>query len=220
MFEPLGLKRDQPSTLRQDVLHAGAARVDAQRAAVLGRPMVVEIQDHRDGAHVRAGQAIRMARIRRPRRIKREMAVEILEPRHQAAVEFHAQFFEPGQQALFGVELRLGQPRNEVPADLGREAFIGAAPDARRPQRAGLVQRAAASAQVLEQIRVDEGIDNAVAARAELLDQARRRERSPRRFACGRRLLRACVVLRFFAGFFFGGHNMVPRHLGEPQRHA
>jgi hypothetical protein len=50
-------------------------------------------------------------------------------------------------------------------------------------------------AQLREQVRVDEIIDHGNAARRELLDQpddglvyrARRRGRSPRRLACGRR---------------------------------
>ena len=106
------------------------------------------------------------------------------------------------------------------------------APDARGTQSARGVQRQAARSQISEQFSIHEFVDDAEPARGELFDQptdgARRRGRSPRRFDCVRRLLRACDGSRFgsrfgvrrFTAGFFAGHNMVPRHFGEPQRQA
>ena len=154
------------------------------------------------------------------------MTLEILEAGHEFAIHGDAQIVELAQQLLLRIELGLGKPGDEIAAHLGREAFVRAATDARGTQRAARVQRQAARAQLGQQLRANEIVDDAEAARGELPYHpwARRRGRSPRRFACGRRLLRACAGSRFgvrrFTGFFFGGHNMVPRQCGEPQRHA
>lgn len=103
------------------------------------------------------------------------------------------------------------------------------------------MQRLATLAQAGEQRGLDEIIGDAEAARRELVDQlyqrARRRGRSPRRLLFGRtsfvgrragELRLAAVALRRLSfdevrrrgAAFFGGHNIVPRHFGEPQRQA
>ena len=224
MLEPIGLEGHEAPPTRQHVRES-RSRVDPQLAAFPGRPGLVEIQRHRYRAEIRALQAIGMASVSRAARIQREVTLEILETGHEAAIERNTQLIEPAQQDLFGIQRRFGEPRDEVASDVGREPFVRAASDARRAQGAGRMQRQAAGAKLRQQIRLDEVVDVSEPARGELIDQARRRGRSPPRlffgrWTCGRRLLRACVGLRRFTGTFFGGHNIVPRHLGEPQRHA
>jgi len=156
--------------------------------------------------------------------------LEILEPRHQLAVQRHAQLVEPREQPLFGVERGLGQPGDEIAAHFGRQLFLRAATDTRSPQRTAGMQVPATFAQLFQQTGVDEIVDYAEAARRQLIDQridgpvyrARRRGRSPRRLACGRRVLALALGfgLRRFGCGLFAGHNMVPRHFGEPQRQA
>ena len=159
-------------------------------------------------------------------RIQREMTLEVFEPGHERAIERGSQFFEPRQHALLGITLGLLEPGDEVPAHFGHELRVIATSDSRRPQTAGLVQLDAALAQLGEQLRVDEVVSNTEAAFGELIDQARRRDRSPRRFASGRRVLRAFPGLATFgrlglAAFFFGAaSSMEPRHFGDPQRQA
>jgi hypothetical protein len=152
------------------------------------------------------------------------MPLEILEPRHESAVEHGTQVIEFREQPLLGVTLWRLHPRDEIAAHFGCEALVRAAPDFRGPQVTRGMQLGAARAQLREQRVVDEMVRDAEPALGELIDQARRRERSGRRldfdFASGRRLLRALAGLRRLDAGFFGGHNMVPRHCGEPQRQA
>lgn len=125
---------------------------------------------------------------------------------------------------MFGIALGGLEPGDEIAAYLRRKLLACAAPDFRGTQRTRCVQFDAARAQLGQQRGVDEIVDHAEAALGQLVDQARRRERSARRFASGLRLLRVFAGVRrgFFAfvSFFLGGHNMVPRHCGEPQRQA
>ena len=144
-----------------------------------------------------------------------------------ARLSVASQFVEPRQHALLGIALGLLEPGDEVPAHFGHELRVVTTSDSRRPQTAGLVQLDAALTQLGEQLRVDEVVSNTEAAFGELIDQARRRDRSPRRFASGRGiaalLARACGVCAALglAAFFFGAaSSMEPRHFGEPQRQA
>jgi hypothetical protein len=88
-------------------------------------------------------------------------------------------------------------------------------------------------AQLREQIRVDEIVDHGNAARRELLDQpgeavyrragaADRRDAWPAAalLALGRAWRRSPWPCGVFGAGLFAGHNMVPRHCGEPQRQA
>ena len=176
------------------------------------------------GSVALAGQAIDVARVGRPAGIQREVSLEVLESRHETTVERDAQLFELRQQLLLGVEFGLGQPRDEIAAHFGSLALLRATPDTRLAQSTRGMQRQATRPQVAQQAASHEVVDDAEPARRELFDQraygARRRGRSPRRFDCVRRLLRACGFDRRLTAFCFGGHNMVPRHRGEPQRQA
>jgi hypothetical protein len=95
------------------------------------------------------------------------------------------------------------------------------------------VELDASRSQLGEQLGVDKIVSDTETLFGELIDQARRRGRSPLRFTSGRRLLR--VLWRAFsalrrlaagfatglAAFFFGAaSSMEPRHFGEPQRQA
>ena len=136
-----------------------------------------------------------------------------------------AQFIEPCQHALLGIPLGLLEPGDEVPAHFGHELRVVTTSDQRRPQTACQVQLDAALTQLGEQFRVDKVVGNTEAAFGELIDHARRRDRSPRRFASGRILRPFFLGLRrlpaCLAAFFFGAaSSMEPRHFGDPQRQA
>ena len=230
MLESIGLECDQPAALRQHIDARTAAGVQAKLATVIGDPAVIQVQRRRDGAHVAAHEAVEVPRIAGAARIQREVTLEIFEAGHERAVEHGAQLLEPREYALFGIALGLLQPGNEIAADFGHVLRVVATPDPRRLEATGLVQFDAALTQLGEQLRVDEVVSNTVTAFGELIDQARRRDRSPRRFASGRWVLRAFPGLRRFAAglatFFFGAaffgaaSSMEPRHFGEPQRQA
>jgi hypothetical protein len=89
------------------------------------------------------------------------------------------------------------------------------------------VQLDAAITQFGEQLRVDKVVSHTETTFGELIDHARLRDRSPRRFASGRGLrpfllgLRRLAAGLGLAAFFFGAaSSMEPRHFGEPQRQA
>ena len=158
-------------------------------------------------------------------RIQREMALEIFETRHELAIERGAQLIEPREYSMFGVALRLLQPGDEIAAHFGNEFRVFTPPYFRGAQVARLVQLDTARPQIGEKLCVDEIVRHAETAFGQLIDQARRRDRSPRRFASGRRLLRALTGLRrlaigFLLLFFLGGSSMDPRHFAAPQRQA
>jgi hypothetical protein len=225
VLEAVGQECDEPSALRQNVYRGSTAGVQPQLATVVGVPAVVQIQGGGNRAHITANETVEMTRVAGTARIEREVSLEILESGHEPAVERGTQLVEPRQDALFGIALRMLQPGDEVAAHFRSELRFVSAPHSRRPQGAGLVQFDAARAKLREQCGVDEIIDHAEPGFRELIDQARRRDRSPRCFAAGRRDLRASTGLwRLAAGFlrfFFGaGSSIEPRHLGEPQRQA
>jgi hypothetical protein len=173
VFEAVRQERDQAAALRQHVFAGAAAGVDAQRATVIGTPSLIQVESRGNRADIGAGQLVEVTRISGARRIQREVTLEILEARHEATVQRHAQVFQQPEQPLLRIELGLGQPRDEIAAHFRGVPLLGSAADARGPQRAADVQRAAAGAQVFEQVGIDEVIEDAEATRRELVDQAR-----------------------------------------------
>ena len=175
-----------------------------------------------------------MPRVAGAARIQREVSLEILEPGHERAIERGSQLVELREQALLGIALGLLQPGNEVAAHFGSELRVRRrgrrAPVAGRRSACSSTQRSRSSASSSASTKSS---SHAETAFGELIDQARRRDRSPRRFACGRRLLRRCLArlwrrfrlarfgvwlrLRLLSG---AAISMVPRHFGEPQRQA
>jgi hypothetical protein len=121
--------------------------------------------------------------------IERKVSLEILEPGHERAIERRPQFVEPAEQALFGVAFGSFEPGNEITADLGGNLLAAAAAYARRAQPPGTVQLDTTLAQFGQQLVVHETVSHTEAMFGELIDQARRRDRSPVRFASARRPL-------------------------------
>lgn len=230
MLETIGLECHQSPTLRQDIDARSAARVQPKLAAVVGDPVIIEVQRGRDRTHVGADETVEMPGVAGAARIQREMTLEVFEAGHERAVERRTQFVEACEHALFGIPLGLLQPGDEVSAHFGHVLRVFATTDPGRLETAGLMQLDAALPQLGEQLRVDKVISDTEPSFGELVDQARRRGRSPRRFASGRRLLRVSLGLRRLAAgltvffcllFSFGAaSSMEPRHFGEPQRQA
>jgi len=229
VFESVGQESHQPAALGQHVDTGAAAHVETQLSAVLVDPAIIEIERCRNGAYVRTDQPVEMTRIAGAARIQRKVSLEIFEPGHERAVQRGTQLIEPREHALLRIALGRFQPGNEITAHFGHELLVAATADARRLQASGLVQLDAARPQPGEQLRVDEIVSYAETAFGELIDQARRRGRSPDLFAAVRLLLRAFSALRRFAAglaaFFFTrflttASSMEPRHFGDPQRQA
>jgi hypothetical protein len=233
VLEPVRLKRDQPAAQRHDLRERAAGPIDLQLAAIFGSPVLIEIDHGRYRTYVGTDQPIEMPRVRRAGRIQREMPLVILEPGHELAIERHLQFIEPCEQPLLGIAFGMCEPRNKIAAHFRNQPLVRTETNARGAQCAGRVQLDAAIVQCLAQLSVDKLIDHAEPAFGELLDQARRRVRSFGRPTRTRRVLRLFVarvvfgadfgrrcVFFGFSTVFLGGHNMVPRHCGEPQRHA
>ena len=197
------------------------------------------------GLAVRAHQPVEMPRIAGAAWIEREVSLEIFEAGHERTIERGTQFVEAREHALLGVAFRCLQPGDEVAANLGNVLLVIATAHTRGAQAPGFVQLDAAFPQFGEQRRIDEVVSHTETAFGELIDQARRRGRSPVRLASGRRFFRAFfwrmvwrALWRAFSGlrrlalalglaaFFFAtaflttASSMEPRHFGDPQRQA
>ncbi|MNN32222.1 hypothetical protein D3C81_1459370 [compost metagenome] len=121
---------------------AAVGQLDAQGAAVLRPPVLVEVEHRGHRAAVVVAEAVQVAAVEAARRVQGEVALVVLEAEEQLAVEALAQAVEHAQVGVGGGRFARGEPLDMIATDALVERLPAGPADRGAGQGAGGVAAA------------------------------------------------------------------------------